>query len=133
MIINLELKDKWLSYAGGKPCFLLVGDNEDYSIHFDSDLNKAAVFAVFKRDKREERIALDSDGNVNIPLWVLKNGTFNVGLCTDGFASTPLPIYVVGSIINDEGEPTEDPPKTQVEQLIELVNKAIAGQHRKTR
>ena len=129
MIINLELKDKWLSYAGGKPCFLLVGDNEDYSIHFDTDLNKAAVFAVFKRDKREERIALDSDGNVNVPLWVLKNGTFNVGLCTDGFASTPLPIYVVGSIINDEGVPTEDPPKTQVEQLIELVNKAIAGQH----
>ena len=68
MIINLELKDKWLSYAGGKPCFLLVGDNEDYSIHFDTDLNKAAVFAVFKRDKREERIALDSDGNVDVPL-----------------------------------------------------------------
>ena len=129
MIINLELKDKWLSYAGGKPCFLLVGDNEDYSIHFDSDINKAAVFAVFKKDGKEQRYLLDESGNVNIPLWVLKNGTFNVGLCTDGFASTPLPIYVVGSIINDEGEPTEDPPKTQVEQLIELVNKAIAGQH----
>ena len=44
MIINLELKDKWLSYAGGKPCFLLVGDNEDYSIHFDTDLNKLLIY-----------------------------------------------------------------------------------------
>lgn len=129
MIINLELKDKWLSYAGGKPCFLLVGDNEDYSIHFDSDINKAAVFAVFKKDGKEQSCLLDESGNANIPLWVLKNGTFRVGLISDGFASTPLPIYVVGSIINDEGEPTEDPPKTQVEQLIELVNKTIAGQH----
>ena len=100
MIINLELRDKWLSYAGGKPCFLIVGDNEDYSIHFDSDINKAAVFAVFRKEGKEQRYLLDESGNVNIPLWVLKNGTFRVGLISDGFASTPLPIYVVGSIIS---------------------------------
>ena len=127
-MINLVLKDKWVSYLDGKPCFLLIGDNEDYSIHFDLDIEEAAVFAVFKRDGNEQRIMLDESGNVQIPLWVLKNGIFDVGLVTDGYASTPLPIYVIGSIINDEGTFKEDPPKTQIEQLIELVNRAIAGQ-----
>ena len=129
MIINLELKDKWLSYAGGKPCFLLVGDNEDYSIHFDSDINKAAVFAVFKKDGKEQRYLLDESGNVNIPLWVLKNGTFRVGLISDGFASTPLSIYVVESILDKDCAEAEEVTPTQTQQLIELVNKTIAGQH----
>lgn len=128
MVINLELRDKWLSYSGGKPCFLPIGDNEGYSIHIDTDLSEAAVFAVFKRDDKEQKIILDENGNVDIPLWVLKNGIFNIGLVTDGYASTPLPVYVIGSIINDEGTETEDPPKTQVEQLIKLVNRVIAGQ-----
>lgn len=129
MIINLELKDKWLSYAGGKPCFLLVGDNEDYSIHFDTDLNKAAVFAVFKKEGKEQRYLLDESGNVNIPLWVLKNGTFRVGLISDGFASTPLAIYVVESILDKDCAEAEEVTPTQVEQLTALVNKMIAGQH----
>lgn len=129
MIINLELKDKWLSYAGGKPCFLLVGDNEDYSIHFDTDLNKAAVFAVFRKEGKEKRYLLDESGNVNIPLWVLKNGTFRVGLISDGFASTPLPIYVVESILDKDCAEAEEVTPTQTQQLIELVNKTIAGQH----
>lgn len=128
LILNLKCEDKRVSYLDGKPCFLLVGDNEDYSIHFDLDIEKAAVFAVFKRDGNEQRIVLDESGNVEIPLWVLKNGRFDIGLVSDGFASTPLPIYVIGSIINDEGDSKEDPPKAQIDQLIELVNRTIAGQ-----
>lgn len=129
MIIKLELKDKWLSYAGGKPCFLLVGDNEDYSFHFNTDLNKAAVFAVFRKNGKEKRYLLDESGNVDIPLWVLKNGTFRVGLISDGFASTPLPVYVTESILDKDCGEAEEITPTQTQQLIELVNKAIAGQH----
>lgn len=65
---------------------------------------------------------IDENGTVNVPLWVLKQGGFNVGVVSDGFASTPLYIHVVGSIIDESGIQTEDPPPSQVEQLIKLVN-----------
>ena len=126
MTLNIKCEKKRLSCVDGE-C-IVVGDNDDYFLHFNMDEKKAAVFAVFRRGKKEERTMLDESGNVKIPLWCLKNGFFNVGIITSGYASTPCPIYVIGSILEDEGEPTEDPPKTQIEQLIDLVNRTIAGQ-----
>lgn len=127
--INLILKNKYLTAEDERDKeFVVVGDNRDYYIHFDIDEPKRAMFAVFSerekdcRTPRQESVLIDENGLVNVPMWILKQGGFSVGVVSDGFASTPLYIYVVGSIIDKTGIQTEDPPPSQVEQLIKLVN-----------
>lgn len=129
--INLILKNKYLTAEDEEnSSFAVVGDNRDYYIHFDMDEaeKKRAMFAVFSerekncRTPRQESVLIDENGLVNVPMWILKKDGFLVGVVSDGFASTPLYIYVVGSIIDKTGIQTEDPPPSQVEQLIKLVN-----------
>lgn len=127
--INLTLQGKYLTAEDeSNKEFAVVGDNRDYYIHFDIDEPKRAMFAVFSerekdcRTPRQESVLIDENGLVNVPMWILKQGGFSVGVVSDGFASTPLYIYVVGSIIDKTGIQTEDPPPSQVEQLIKLVN-----------
>jgi len=128
--IELCLIGKQLNYSRDRPEKInVVGDNSDYFLHFDIDTPRRAMFAVFsKKEKgycqtpKQESVLIDENGTVNVPLWVLKQGGFNVGIISDGFASTPLYIYVAGSIIDENGIPAEDPPPSQVEQLIKLVN-----------
>lgn len=127
--INLTLQGKYLTAEDERDKeFAVVGDNRDYYIHFDIDKPKRAMFAVFSerekscRTPKQESVLIDENGLVNVPMWILKQGGFSVGVVSDGFASTPLYIYVVGSIIDKTGIQTEDPPPSQVEQLIKLVN-----------
>lgn len=124
MTINAKLKERVLTRYSDE-ALLPVGDNSDYIIHFDiadSD-RKTAMFAKFMRGGKEQEIAIDEDGNVNIPLWVLKEGCFKVGLTADGFASTPLIVGVEGSINNEKLTQTQDPEPEKIDMLTELVNK----------
>ena len=103
-----------------------VGDNSDYIIKFEG-VSKTAVFAVFNRDGKTQKISLDENKEVLIPLWVLKKGSFEVGLYSDGVASTAVSVYVRASVMEDDYEQTEDVPQSMVDQLIELVNKDISS------
>ena len=123
--IVLTLKDKRL-FSKSSNVIALVGDNADYKIHFE-DISKTAVFAVFNRNGKTDKKALDENHDVLIPVWLLKKGTFEVGLYSDGFASTGVSIIVRASVVEDEGAETGDVPKSVAEQLIELVNKDIAS------
>ncbi|MCM1364663.1 MAG: hypothetical protein NC122_05105 [Faecalibacterium sp.] len=128
--IELKLRDKRLfPIDKTKRTFTVVGDNNDYYIHFDIDNPRRAMFAVFSQDDKckcqppkQESILIDESGTINVPMWILKKGGFNVGIVSDGFASTAFYIYVDGSIIDQPGIETESPPPSQVEQLIKLVN-----------
>ena len=123
-ILNLKVCDKLLSFCDPKNSRIrIVGDNKDYALHFETDIDKQALFALFKRDGKESPpVLLDENGNVSIPLTVLKDGHFEVGLYADGYATTPLYVPVDGSILNETGIPVEEPEPTQVEQLIALAN-----------
>lgn len=123
-ILNLKVCDKLLSFCDPKNSRIrIVGDNKDYALHFETDIDKQAVFALFKKDGKESPpVLLDENGNASIPLTVLKDGHFEVGLYADGYATTPLYVPVDGSILNETGIPIEEPKPTQVEQLIGLVN-----------
>ena len=123
--IVLTLKDKRL-FSKSSNVIALVGDNADYKIHFEG-ISKTAVFAVFNRNGKTDKKALDENHDVLIPVWLLKKGTFEVGLYSDGFASTGISIIVRASVVEDEGAETGDVPKSVAEQLIELVNKDIAS------
>ena len=123
--IVLTLKDKRL-FSKNSNVIALVGDNADYKIHFEG-ISKTAVFAVFNRNGKTDKKALDENHDVLIPVWLLKKGTFEVGLYSDGFASTGISIIVRASVVEDEGAETGDVPKSVAEQLIELVNKDIAS------
>ena len=122
--LNLKVRDKILlpeSYES--PGFRFVGDNEDYVIHFDVDVPYTAMFAKFHTAKGDPApILLDKDANVKVPLSVMKQGQFDVGIYKDGYATTPFSVWVDGSILNNEGIPVEEPGKSQVEQLIALAN-----------
>ncbi len=120
--LTLFLHNKRLYPKGGN-CIAVVGDNKDYKIKFENVENLGSIFAIFNRDgKSSSPIMLSDDGEVSVPLWVLKSGSFEVGLYAEGFASTPLNITVDRSIVDQEGVITEDPDLTIVEQLLEKVN-----------
>lgn len=120
--LTLFLHNKRLYPKGGN-CIAVVGDNKDYKIKFENVENLGSIFAIFNRDgKSSSPIMLSESGEVGIPLWVLKSGSFEVGLYAEGFASTPLSITVDRSIVDQEGVITEDPDLTIVEQLLEKVN-----------
>lgn len=123
-ILNLKVCDKLLSFCDPKNNGIrIIGDNKDYVLHFETDVDKRALFALFKKYGKESKpILLDENGNVSIPISALKEGFFEVGLYADGYATTPLFIPVEGTILNNEGIPVEEPEETQVEQLIGLVN-----------
>ena len=120
MTLNLILNGKTLYPATDK--IDIIGDNTDYKLHFDIDEPRTAMFALFRRDGKEKEYALDSNGNVDIPLWVLKDGQVEVGLTADGFATTPLNFWVIGSIKDKSAEPAEEVSQEKIDQLIELVN-----------
>lgn len=123
-ILNLKVRDKvLLPESKDSLKFRFVGDNEDYVIHFDVDIPFVAMFAKFHTKNGDpEPILLDKDGNVKVPMSVMKYGQFDVGLYKDGYATTPFSVWVDGSIIDKNGIPIEEPEPTQVEQLIGLVN-----------
>lgn len=120
--LTLFLHNKRLYPKGGN-CIAVVGDNKDYKIKFENVENLGSIFAIFNRDgKSSSPIMLSDDGEVSVPLWVLKSGSFEVGLYANGFASTPLSITVQRSIVDQDGIITEDPDSTIVEQLLKKVD-----------
>ena len=120
--LTLSLRNKRLYPKGGNSV-VVVGDNKDYRIKFIGIENFSAIFAIFNRDgKTNPPIMLSETGEVDIPLWVLKGGTFEVGLYSEGFASTPITVSVDRSIVDKSGVIEEDPDQTIVEQLIKKVN-----------
>ena len=120
--LTLLLHNKRLYPKSGNNV-IVVGDNHDYFIKFTGVDDLGSVFAIFNRDnKSSSPIMLPEDGKVNIPSWVLKKGSFDVGLYADGFASTPLSVIVQGSIVEDNSTITEEPDPTIVEQLLKKVD-----------
>ena len=87
-MINLELEGKFLRFVDSE-CnrITVVGDNIDYFIHFAIKDRRKAMLAMFARGGREEAVLIGEDDCVNIPLWLLKKGSFEVGIISDGFAS----------------------------------------------
>lgn len=78
-----------------------VGDNANYTLKFEGINELGSVFAIFRKEgKSSAPILLDESGYVKIPVWVLKEGYFEVGLQAEGFASAPLRIMVDRSIID---------------------------------
>lgn len=120
--LTLFLHNKRIYPKGGNR-IVVVGDNRDYKVKFTGIEDLGETFAIFNRDgKSSSPIMISESGEAAIPLWVLKSGSFEVGLYAEGFASTPLEIIVDRSIVDQEGIITEDPDPTIVEQLLEKVN-----------
>lgn len=110
-------------YSKGINIIRVVGDNSDYYLTFEGVDNLGNSFAIFNRDsKTSSPIAISADGKVNIPTWLLKEGSFDVGIYAEGFASTPLKVYVEGSIVDKNSAIYDEPDKTIVEQLLHKVN-----------
>ena len=125
-IFEISVENKML-YPKGRSDINLTGDNTDYKLHFDIDEPRTAMFALFRRDGKEKEYLLDENGEVAVPLWVLKRGTFEVGLTSDGFASTALSVWVTASIKEETAEAAEEVSQEKIDQLIELVNEIKSG------
>ena len=77
-----------------------VGDNANYTLKFEGINELGSVFAIFRKEgKSSAPILLDESGYVKIPVWVLKEGYFEVGVQAEGVASAPIQIAVDRSII----------------------------------
>lgn len=124
--IDFLVRNKFLFYKN-EDTINLIGDNADYKLCFTLDEPRTAMFALFRRDGKEKEYALDEGGSVAVPMWVLKEGAFEVGLTSDGFATAALAVWVTGSIKEESGEPAEEVPKEKIDQLIELVNEIKVG------
>lgn len=110
-------------YPKGGNLFRAVGDNDSYKLKFIGAESLGEVFAIFSRDgNMSPPLLLDDNFEVNVPLWVLKKGSFEVGLYAEGYATTPLEIVVDKSIIDEDEVIKEDPPETIVNQLLSKVN-----------
>lgn len=110
-------------YPKGGNKLRLVGDNDCYKVKFVGIENIGEVFAIFSRDNKTSKpILLNDDGSVNIPLWVLKKGNFELGLYAEGFASAPLEIIVDESIVEQSGVIVDESEPSIVEQLLNKVN-----------
>lgn len=123
--MNVELTvvgKRLLSSDGRKKKVIVVADNKDYFIKFNGVDESIAVFAKFRKDGKYQDILISSDRIVQIPLWVLSEGFFEVGLYNDSTATTAFEFEVVTSILEEEGIETETPEPGVVEQLISLVN-----------
>lgn len=125
-IFEISVENKML-YPKGRSDINLTGDNTDYKLHFELDEPRTAMFALFRRDGKEKEYILDENGEVAVPMWVLKRGTFEVGLTSDGFASTALSVWVTASIKEETAEAAEEIPQEKIDQLIELVNEIKSG------
>lgn len=122
MTLNFEIKGCCLYIASGSPIIPVVGDNADYIAHFDrGDNERTALFAVFRRDGKASSFLIDQDGNVTIPLWVLKKGKFEVGVIADGYATTAIEVHVLRSIVNETAVPAEDPEPSVFQQLLQKI------------
>lgn len=123
--MNVELTvvgKRLLSSDGRKKKVIVVADNKDYFIKFNGVDESIAVFAKFRKDGKYQDFLISSDRTVQIPLWVLSEGFFEVGLYNDSTATTAFEFEVVTSILEEEGIETETPEPGVVEQLIKLVN-----------
>lgn len=124
MIIELQVIDKIITHEGKRTLDIhLVGDNDGYGFRFLQDEKHNADFVLFRKDGKDfPPIAIQEGQDVPVPRAVLKEGEFTFGIYSDGYATEPMTARVTGSILNESGVPTEEPEKTQVEQLIALVN-----------
>ncbi|MGN1419324.1 MAG: SGNH/GDSL hydrolase family protein [Acutalibacteraceae bacterium] len=120
--LKLKLCGKVLSFADESEKELIVGDNNDYFVSFDFDEERNAMFAVFSDKDSMTQPILIENGRVNIPLEVLKSGFKYVGVVSDGFASTPLAFFVVGSIADKEKPFLQETEPSVAEQLLTAFN-----------
>ncbi|MGN0468113.1 MAG: SGNH/GDSL hydrolase family protein [Acutalibacteraceae bacterium] len=120
--LKLKLCGKVLSFADESEKELIVGDNSDYFVSFDFDEERNAMFAVFSDKDSMTQPILIENGRVNIPLEVLKSGFKYVGVVSDGFASTPLAFFVVGSIADKNQPLMQETEPSVAEQLLTAFN-----------
>ena len=130
-ILYFECKDKHLIFKKhSKQYFELVSDNDDYIINIDiQDERKNAMFLrIVFPDKTWRELAIDTDGNVDIPLWALQFRLIDIGVTSgDSYATLPTKVAVKGSIKAICGEDQiEIPEQSTIDQLIALVNTVVA-------
>lgn len=129
--LYFECKDKHLIFKKhSKQYFELVSDNDDYVINIDiQDERKNAMFLrIVFPDKTWRELAIDEDGNVEIPLWALQFRLIDIGVTSgDSYATLPTKVAVKGSIKAICGEDQiEIPEQSTIDQLIALVNTVVA-------
>lgn len=125
--LYFECKDKHLIFKKhSKQYFELVSDNDDYIINIDiQDERKNAMFLrIVFPDKTWRELAIDEDGNVEIPLWALQFRLIDIGVTSgNSYATLPTKVAVKGSIKAICGEDQiEIPEQSTIDQLIALVN-----------
>lgn len=130
--LYFECKDKHLTFKQhSKQYFELVSDNDDYIINIDiQDERKNAMFLrIVFPDKTWRELAIDADGNVEIPLWALQFRLIDIGVTSgNSYATFPTKVAVKGSIKAICGEDQiEIPEQSTIDQLIELVNDIAEG------
>lgn len=131
--IELQVREKHLSFVDGSPKVYLVSQNDDYVMRIDVDDRRTAMFAVFIRDGESVSCQIDTDGYVlnkdgerNVPLWALDAPQMTVGVISDNYSTDPLVYYVHGSIKDFYEEEIVEPDNPLIEQLIALVNATVA-------
>lgn len=125
--LYFECKDKHLIFKKhSKQYFELISDNDDYIINIDiQEERKNAMFLrIVFPDKTWRELAIDTDGNVEIPLWALQFRLIDIGVTSgDSYATLPTKVAVKGSIKAICGEDQiEIPEQSTIDQLIALVN-----------
>ena len=132
--INLLLKGRQLEFADEKSALIrIVSDNDCYYLKFTAPEEDKLPLGVFARFLKNEGtifdVILDTECKCQIPLSALKSGYFEVGLFGDGFATQSKRICVISSVAEKDGVELEIPEKSQVEQLISLVNEVRYVEH----
>lgn len=126
-VINLLLTGRKLAFSDEKSKSINVVSNNDcfYVKLKCEEVLPAAVFARFiKNGNIISDVLLDSECKCKIPRSMLDNGYFEAGFYTDGFATTPLKIKVLSSVVFKDGIEDAGLTPSQTEQLIALVNSA---------
>lgn len=127
-IITFEVNGRVLSLKD-KNKTLAVSDNECYKAVFEFSGQEEALMALFARfiDENEHfyDVLLDENFSCAVPSAVLKSVAVEVGLYSDGFATTACKFCVAPSILENSKIEAEPPEVSQTQELISLVNKIV--------
>ncbi|MBQ8027905.1 MAG: leucine-rich repeat protein [Clostridia bacterium] len=106
----------------------IVGNNDDFYfakfVFSEPDEASRVIFARFINDSNEMvDVALDENCCCEIPPSMLNSLTFEVGLYSDGFATSTVKVAVTPSVLEAEGFLlNEENAPSQYEQILEIVN-----------
>lgn len=96
----------------------LVGDNKGYKAFFDFDSEWDGIVKIarfIKGEEHEDRVI--NNGFCYIPMFVMKQGFFQVGVYSTGIATTQCDAYVAESVKENIGD-HPDPEESVFDQLL---------------